>query len=94
MARYRCNTCGGVYSDVLPDGLRYYHRCPPLRRLVVERAGGRLETVDPIAVTPLDKVLEEIAVDRPETRDENVDRARPGSDAVLAEGKGRTELRT
>lgn len=30
MAFLRCNTCGGRYEDVLADGMRYFHVCPPL----------------------------------------------------------------
>jgi len=30
MARFRCLTCGGEYDDVSPDGVRYYHTCPPI----------------------------------------------------------------
>lgn len=26
----KCNTCGGTYEPVLPDGMEYYHACPPL----------------------------------------------------------------
>jgi len=29
MARFRCNSCGGVYRDALPDGTLYFHACPP-----------------------------------------------------------------
>lgn len=28
--RLRCLTCGGTYSPVLPDGMQYFHVCPPL----------------------------------------------------------------
>jgi hypothetical protein len=30
MALLRCNVCQGEYVDILPDGLRYFHTCPPL----------------------------------------------------------------
>lgn len=30
MAFLRCKTCGGEYEDLGPDGMAYYHVCPPL----------------------------------------------------------------
>jgi len=30
MARYRCNSCGGEYNDILEDGSLYFHACPPV----------------------------------------------------------------
>ncbi len=27
--RFRCNACGGEYSDVQADGSIYHHACPP-----------------------------------------------------------------
>lgn len=29
MSRAKCNVCAGEYDDPLPDGSRYFHRCPP-----------------------------------------------------------------
>lgn len=48
MSKYKCTTCAGEYSDVLTDGLEYYHACPP--ELVAEdeykeRADKRDENV-------------------------------------------------
>jgi len=28
--RLECLTCHGTYDDILPDGMRYFHVCPPL----------------------------------------------------------------
>ena len=28
MTKYKCNSCGGEYSDTCADGLAYYHACP------------------------------------------------------------------
>jgi len=39
MALYECQTCGGQYQDVLPDGLLYFHACAPLS--VAEGAQGQ-----------------------------------------------------
>jgi hypothetical protein len=27
--KIRCNSCGGTYSDKMPDGTSYFHVCPP-----------------------------------------------------------------
>lgn len=27
--RYRCKTCLGTYSDILADGMQYFHACAP-----------------------------------------------------------------
>lgn len=45
MRTYKCNSCGGTYSDVMPDGGAYYHVCPEgarnenVRLDVIERDG-------------------------------------------------------
>jgi rubredoxin len=31
MARWKCKSCDGEYDDLLPDGTRYFHACPPVR---------------------------------------------------------------
>ena len=49
MARYRCNTCGGEYDDLLPDGYLYFHACPPVTDpvtgQVIERPEKRDENI-------------------------------------------------
>jgi len=30
MPKYRCNNCQGEYWDPLPDGMRFFHTCPPV----------------------------------------------------------------
>lgn len=90
--RVRCESCGGVYVDVLPDGIRYFHACPPLSRveLAAEMAAGRVrlpagETVD-LAIARRD-------YPRPARRDENVPSARGvDSGRLKASGRGVTEL--
>lgn len=32
-----CQTCGGRYAPVLPDGMDYFHQCPPVLGVLVER---------------------------------------------------------
>jgi len=46
MARVKCNTCGGVYDDVLPDGYRYFHSCAPVPAQRVKTAGGAITVVE------------------------------------------------
>lgn len=29
MRKLQCNTCGGTYADTEPDGMLYFHACPP-----------------------------------------------------------------
>ncbi len=29
--QFECNTCHGVYFDKTPEGLDYFHACPPKR---------------------------------------------------------------
>ena len=71
MNQWQCQACGGVYTDLLPDGLRYFHVCPPLSRpeLAAAEAAGRIafppgETVD-------DALSRRVYV-RQSHRDENV----------------------
>lgn len=71
MARKRCLSCGGEYDTVLPDAMRYFHACPPLRRVRVRRGAATI-VVDLDRVLVTDERLEELAVERPERRDENV----------------------
>ncbi len=34
----QCTTCGGTYAEVQPDGMQYFHRCPPLSQAEVAAA--------------------------------------------------------
>mgnify|MGYP001600417606 FL=1 len=47
--RVQCLSCLGVYNDVLLDGVRYFHACPPVHLRHVQRAGTDLDV-------PLDQV--------------------------------------
>jgi hypothetical protein len=40
MSRYRCNTCQGEYEDVGPDGMAYFHVCPPVTLVRVRFEDG------------------------------------------------------
>jgi hypothetical protein len=35
----QCNACGGIYDDLGADGVAYYHVCPPITLVPVQRAG-------------------------------------------------------
>lgn len=28
MSKVQCNSCGGTFYDIQPDGSRYFHECP------------------------------------------------------------------
>ena len=54
----RCRACQGEYSPTTPDGLRYFHACPPVKAIRVSRAGNlsiipvsQLQPTDLIRVT-------------------------------------------
>lgn len=38
----QCNTCGGIYEPLGPDGVAYYHTCPPIVMVPVMRDGEAL----------------------------------------------------
>lgn len=40
MARLQCPACDGIYRDVLADGTRYFHTCPPIVSARVQRLGA------------------------------------------------------
>lgn len=44
----KCQTCGGTYERIQPDGMQYFHACPPL-------SGAELKDMiakNAIALTP------------------------------------------
>lgn len=111
----KCNTCGGEYEPILPDGTQYFHACPPLsaRELsaLLEQRAIRLppaaqrqldaaiatDAKDPVAAgqpTRAQQLIAELAIDRPNKRDENVTGpAAKGENApIRAEGAGITRI--
>lgn len=46
---YECLTCGGTFTDPLPDGYRYFHACAPVwdadQKRFVERGDKRDENI-------------------------------------------------
>ena len=98
MARMRCTTCGGTYQTDQARGTRYFHACPPIDRVTIER-DGRTTTVDRADVLESDTVLEETVEPRPDARDENVvvDDYKDDGTAITRprrEGRGTTEVPT
>lgn len=71
MARQKCKTCGGEFETVQPGGIAYFHTCPPIEKVTIDRAGV-ISDVDPAAVQAGDKILRRRFVPPPNGRDENV----------------------
>lgn len=90
MSRWRCNTCGGEYDDLLPDGTRHFHACPPVPVHKVKRPDGNIITVEGNVRPDQGEVVETTFRERPDRRDENVvvDRT-TGQVRIKAEGRGR-----
>lgn len=51
----QCNACGGVYDEIGPDRVPYYHVCPPVIRVPVLRDGQR-QLVDLDKLRPTDSI--------------------------------------
>lgn len=51
----KCKSCEGVYEPTQPGGFRYFHACPPIAHVEVERAGAPL-TVPLADVKPTDTI--------------------------------------
>lgn len=90
MSRWRCNCCGGTYDDVLPNGMLYFHACPPVWDKAagawVLPPGGRDENILP-------GVRINISADRVTTITDATDRVvdtDPDHLPIRAEGRGRT----
>ena len=80
---HKCESCGGIYDDTMPDGSAYYHACPP------ETKEARNENTPP-GLQYFDRKPHLVA------RDPN-DPARriatPVDSTIVAEGKGRSEAK-
>jgi hypothetical protein len=93
MDMVKCLACGGVYSPVLPDGLQYFHACPPLSVVELTAAVAAAKVVLP--VDPVTTLPETPAVavtrrtyERATKRDENVTPA----GALKSPGLGTTPI--
>lgn len=47
----KCNACGGTYSPVQPDGMQYFHVCPPIDGLRVQQDDGTIIIVPKVSQT-------------------------------------------
>jgi hypothetical protein len=71
----QCKACGGVYESMLPDGMEYYHVCPPLSGAALAAAVdagavtltkgqaatlARARAFDKVNPPPLDGVSQEV----------------------------------
>lgn len=89
----KCNSCGGTYEPILSDGMRYFHRCPPVAeyfdatRTPITRA--QAEAIMRVGGTYFVRY-----VDRPNLRDENVTGARDaqGQAMMTAAGAGAIDI--
>jgi hypothetical protein len=92
MAMMQCMSCGGVYETDQPGGYRYFHSCPPIALVTVDRGGIELEIAAALVQTG-DVERRRRYVDRLDKRDENVrvtDYKADGTAiaAAKSEGKG------
>ena len=89
MARWRCNSCGGEYEDLLPDNTQYFHACPMVVIYRVKWEDGTEATVEhPL---PKDAVMLTQRIGRRSNhRDENIHPGRPYSEQdrkLIEEGR-------
>jgi len=90
-----CLTCGGRYEPLQRDGTLYFHVCPPLPKVRVERLGAE-RVVDPADVAIGDTELEHVVVDRSDARNENVrieiDANGNPRSVAIADGRGTIDV--
>lgn len=84
--RLRCNTCGGEYDELMPDGLRYFHKCPPVVYAVVVRNKEKV-AVPQADVAKDEPIVDYLYIDRPNARDENVVQIRDEHDTFVSVAK-------
>lgn len=84
----QCKSCGGLYEPILADGMQYFHRCPPLSAVELEKAvaDGRVQL--PAGETVADAITRR-TYERQNLRDENRPSTTPTKpDAMKAAGAG------
>src|SRR5262245_18111415 len=90
--RLQCKACNGIYDDVLPDGMRYFHACPSLSAPELAAAVTAGKVVLPNGETP-DIAVTRRRYDRARARDENVPSTRAeDSGKVKSAGDGVIQL--
>lgn len=85
----QCRACGAVYDPVLPDGMLYFHVCPPLSAAELEAKvkAGKIQLPDDETA---EEAVQRRTYERANKRDETVeparDRDKPGQ--LKREGAG------
>lgn len=89
----QCVTCGGVYDEVLADGQKYYHECPPLSVVELAAAVKSGRVTLPLGET-LDIAIARRVYLRTRLRDENVvpPERRGDKPTLKADGRGVTQV--
>ena len=89
MPTLKCQSCGGVYLDVLLDGTHYFHSCPPLSAPELAAAVKAQLVTLPKDETVADAIARRRYV-RKAARDENVIAGHVGDGPapMKAPGKG------
>jgi hypothetical protein len=101
MAKYKCNSCGGIYSDTQKDGGRYFHACGPVAnpnyqpdpskpnhdaRETIERVGRRDENT----ARNLQYIEGKPMIVTNDPNDATRQNITPAESLILSEGAGRT----
>lgn len=88
-----CQSCGGRYEPILPDGTEYFHACPPLAQHELQAAVDRGAVVLPKGES-VDQAFQRRVYERASKRDENVVPAREHNApaTIKAAGKGALEI--
>ncbi len=81
MSKWRCNSCGGTYSDTQADGSLYYHVCAGVEHIRNENPPANLLVVDGRMVRAT-----------PHPEEPGQVRYTPAEFEILSEGAGRTLL--
>jgi len=87
-----CQSCGGRYEPIQADGTQYFHRCPPLSAVELQKAvdDGRVKLPDGETVD--DAILRRV-YERANLRDENrASTKAAAADTPRLEGDGAVEI--
>lgn len=88
----QCLACGGVYRPILPDGMAYFHACPPLSLPELAAAVAERRVILP-AGESVEEAIQARTYLRSDTRDENARAASTaGASAMKAAGAGVTPV--
>lgn len=71
----QCRACGGTYDPVLPDGMLYFHVCPPLSALELDAAVKAGKVQLPEGETA-EEAVQRRTYERANKRDETVEPSR------------------